>query len=150
MTVISWILLIALPSLVCALSDTQIPFHIPADNSMMPHGSKPTFRFKEGSDVFTPKDLVQLSRPGTGVANVPGDLILVPVSKYSFEDKKYVRSFILAYYSVHLPFIIPPTPGLVSDLIYLPDALAQQSFWRTGHEEMCRKHVLLPPDVPGP
>jgi len=88
MTVMLWTLLIALPSLVCALSNTQIPFHIPADNSMVSHGAKDAFRFKEGSDVFTPKDLVELSRPGPGVANVPGDLILVPVSKYSFEDKK--------------------------------------------------------------
>lgn len=92
MTIILRILLIALPSLICALSDTQIPFHIPADNIMMAHGTKATFRFKEGSDVFSPKDLVELSRPGPGLANVPGDLILVPVSKYSFADKKYVRA----------------------------------------------------------
>ena len=89
----SWILrvLIALPSLVYALPDSQIPFHNPADNTMVIPGDKPAFRFREGSDVFTPKDLVGLSRPGAGVANVPGDLVLVSVSKYSFEDKKYVR-----------------------------------------------------------
>ena len=86
-----WILLIALPSLVCALSDTQILFHKPADSSMTAHNIKATFKLKDGSDVFSPKDLVELSRPGPGVANVPGDLILVPVSKYSFEDKKCVR-----------------------------------------------------------
>jgi len=88
MTVMLWTLLITLPSLVCALSNTQIPFHIPANNRMVSNGAKGSFRFKEGSDVFTPKDLVELSRPGPGVANVPGDLVLVPVSKYSFEDKK--------------------------------------------------------------
>jgi len=55
------------------------------------HGTKAAFRLKDGSDVFTPKDLIELSRPGAGVANVPGDLILVPVSKYSFEEKKYTR-----------------------------------------------------------
>ena len=88
MTAMLWTLLIALPSLVCALSDTQIPFQIPAHNSMVSNRAKDAFGFKEGSDVFTPKDLVELSRPGPGVANVPGDLILVPVSKYSFEDKK--------------------------------------------------------------
>ena len=55
---------------------------------MVAYGIKAAFRFKEGSDMFTPKDLVELSRPGPGVANVPGDLILVPVSKCSFEDKK--------------------------------------------------------------
>ena len=46
------------------------------------------FSFKEGSDVFSPKDLVQLARPGAGVANPAGDLLIVPVSKYSLEDKK--------------------------------------------------------------
>jgi hypothetical protein len=106
MTVVSWILLIALPSLVCALSDTQIPFHNPADNIMAAHDTKPAFKFKEGSDVFTPKDLVELSRPGPGVANVPGDLILVPVSKYSFADKKYVRIS-----SLLIRFVLLPNPG---------------------------------------
>jgi hypothetical protein len=50
--------------------------------------SRPGFSFKEGVDVFTPKDLVELARPGSGVANEGGDLVLVPVSKYSFEEKK--------------------------------------------------------------
>jgi hypothetical protein len=46
------------------------------------------FALKEGADIFGPKDLVGLGRPGAGVANEPGDLVLVPYSKYSFEDKK--------------------------------------------------------------
>lgn len=46
------------------------------------------FNFKAGADVFTPKDLIELARLGTGLANPDGDLVLVPVSKYSFEDKK--------------------------------------------------------------
>ena len=58
---------------------------------MAAHGTKAAFKLEEGSDLFTPKDLIELSRPGPGVANVPGDLILVPVSKYSFADKKCVR-----------------------------------------------------------
>ena len=49
--------------------------------------SKP-FVFKTGNDRFTPQDLVELTRPGAGVANAAGDLILVPVSRYSFADKK--------------------------------------------------------------
>lgn len=60
---------------------------------MAARGTKAAFRFKEGSGLFTPKDLIELSRPGAGVANAPGDLILVSVSKYSFEDNKYVRLF---------------------------------------------------------
>lgn len=106
MTFMLWILLIALPSLVCALSDTQTLFQNPADNIVMAHGTKAAFRFKEGSGVFSPKDLVELSRPGPGVANVPGDLILVPVSKYSFEHKKYVRaSSLLARFISHSPHV---------------------------------------------
>ncbi|PPQ67717.1 hypothetical protein CVT25_009323 [Psilocybe cyanescens] len=50
------------------------------------------FNFKEGADIFTPKDLVQLGRPGAAVANDAGDLALVPFSKFSFEDKKNKKS----------------------------------------------------------
>jgi hypothetical protein len=46
------------------------------------------FSFKQGADVFTPKDLVELARPGTGIANNAGDLALISYSKYSFQEKK--------------------------------------------------------------
>ena len=46
------------------------------------------FAFKAGNERFTPQDLIELPRPGAGVANPTGDLVLVPVSKYSFADKK--------------------------------------------------------------
>ena len=46
------------------------------------------FQWKEGDGVFSPKDLVGLGRPGVGVANDAGDLVLVPYSKYDFEEKK--------------------------------------------------------------
>ncbi|KAK7473162.1 Dipeptidyl-peptidase 5, variant 2 [Stygiomarasmius scandens] len=45
------------------------------------------FRFKEGANVFTPKDAIELGRPGIGVANEAGDLALVPYSQFSFDDK---------------------------------------------------------------
>lgn len=85
-----WALFTALSTLVYAFPGTQTQFHSPAENVMAASGSKQAFKFKDGSHVFTPKDLVELSRPGPGAANTPGDLILVPVSKYSFADKKYV------------------------------------------------------------
>ena len=91
MTAMLWVTLIALPSLVCAIPNAQLSFHNPADNLMVAHDTTATFMFKDGSGVFTPKDLVELSRPGPGVANVPGDLVLVLVSKYSFENKKCVH-----------------------------------------------------------
>ena len=31
---------------------------------------------------------VQLKRPGVGVANAAGDLVLVPLSRYDFAEKK--------------------------------------------------------------
>ena len=46
------------------------------------------FAFKTGNDRFTPQDLVELPRPGAGIANPAGDLVLVSISKYSFADKK--------------------------------------------------------------
>ncbi|KAK7681545.1 hypothetical protein QCA50_015277 [Cerrena zonata] len=70
------------------------------------------FKFKEGPDVFAPKDLVELPRPGAGIANPPGDLLLVPVSKYSFKDKKNQKSIVLApIESTAKPFEIPLANG---------------------------------------
>ena len=150
-TVMMWTLLIALPSLVCALSDTQIPFHKPADNTVMAHSTKAAFSFKEGSNVFTPKDLVELSRPGPGVANVPGDLILVPVSKYSFEDKKYVVFHLHPHVSRSTLAYPPPSPpptrafgmkvGCPCSYVML---CAQQFAWNTGHwEEICAGNTFF-------
>jgi hypothetical protein len=70
----------------------QIPFqtHWQGSSSERVVQMKQEFAFKEGPDVFTPKDLVELARPGAGVANDAGDLVLIPVSKYSFENKKCV------------------------------------------------------------
>lgn len=50
--------------------------------------SKPEFCFREGPDVFSPKVLIGLARPGNGIANAPGDLALVTISKYSFDENK--------------------------------------------------------------
>ena len=68
----------------------QMPFSptdYPGPKSVQMH-NKPEFKFKEGPDVFTPKDLIELERPGAGVANTPGDLVLVSVARYSFAEKK--------------------------------------------------------------
>jgi len=66
---------------------TQLPL---LQNSLpdMPNKSVSEFSFKEGPKVFSPKDLIQLARPGAGVANEDADLVLVPVSEFSFEEKK--------------------------------------------------------------
>lgn len=65
------------------------PPSLPATTMVV--NSTKDFDFKEGPDVFSPKDSVLLARPGAGVANPAGDLVLVSVNKYSLEDKKYVH-----------------------------------------------------------
>lgn len=65
----------------------QVPLEPPSTSVMVASNVK-DFSFKEGSDVFSPNDLVKLARPGSGVANPAGDLVLVSVSKYSVKDKK--------------------------------------------------------------
>ena len=73
-----------------AAAASQVPLTSPL-NALEPSMSTaytPDFTFKEGANLFTPKDLVELVRPGTGLANPAGDLALVPVSKYSISDKK--------------------------------------------------------------
>ncbi|PPQ63625.1 hypothetical protein CVT24_004378 [Panaeolus cyanescens] len=66
------------------------------------------FAFKEGEDIFAPKDLIQLGRPGAAVANPTGDLAIVPFSQYSLKDSKnnksiYVVSLKEDGKSLHIP-----------------------------------------------
>jgi hypothetical protein len=49
--------------------------------------SRFTFALKEGPDVFSPRTLVELRRPGAGVANEAGDLVLVPYTQFSLDEK---------------------------------------------------------------
>ncbi|KAF7346501.1 Dipeptidyl-peptidase 5 [Mycena sanguinolenta] len=70
---------------------------VPSPSRMAPSRiQNNNFALKEGANIFAPKDLVELGRPGAGVANAPGDLVLVPFSKYSFKDKKNNKSLYLA------------------------------------------------------
>ena len=64
----------------------QVPLQSPSNstNGMATHESV----FKEAAGVFSPKDLVQLPRPGTGTANEAGDLLFVPIAQYSLKDNK--------------------------------------------------------------
>jgi hypothetical protein len=66
----------------------QLPWTSPPVVNTPSYNMSRPFGFKSGNDRFTPQDLVELPRPGAGVANVAGDLVLVPISKYSFADKK--------------------------------------------------------------
>ncbi|KAL0961326.1 hypothetical protein HGRIS_006284 [Hohenbuehelia grisea] len=78
------------------------------------------FTFQEAADLFSPKDLVELRRPGQGVANDAGDFLMVPVSQYSLADKKNKKSLsIFSLASDVAPLDIPlPNGG--------------EAFWLTG------------------
>ncbi|KAF8964345.1 Alpha/Beta hydrolase protein [Flammula alnicola] len=97
---------------------TQVRFQapLPSSTSIM---AKPAtqFAFKEGADIFAPKDLIELGRPGTAVANAGGNLALVSFSKFSFEDKKNKKSV----------FVV----SLESDgkAVQIPLEKAGESFW---------------------
>ncbi|PFH53996.1 hypothetical protein AMATHDRAFT_53711 [Amanita thiersii Skay4041] len=54
------------------------------------------FSFKQAPHIFSPNDLIELGRPGPGVANLAGDLALIPYSKYSLEDKQNKKSLYIA------------------------------------------------------
>lgn len=70
----------------------QVPLEPPKPTPTMvaSYGVK-DFEFKQGENIFSPVDLVKLARPGTGAANPAGDLFIVPVSKYSLDEKKCVH-----------------------------------------------------------
>ncbi|KAF5382775.1 hypothetical protein D9615_002913 [Tricholomella constricta] len=75
----------------------QIPFQSsPPPLTNNPMTSVQEFSFKEEPNIFSPKDLVQLRRPGAAVANDAGDLVLVPFSEYSLKEKKNKKSILLA------------------------------------------------------
>ncbi|KAI6110982.1 Alpha/Beta hydrolase protein [Pisolithus croceorrhizus] len=52
----------------------------------------PSFTLKESPDVLSPKDMLSLPRPGDPLPNAAGDLALVPISQYSFDDRKTHKS----------------------------------------------------------
>ncbi|EGN98331.1 hypothetical protein SERLA73DRAFT_91651 [Serpula lacrymans var. lacrymans S7.3] len=86
-----------LPHLLTFLGlSAQVPLRDPSLDTTAIMPAKPDFSFKEGADIFSPKDLIELARPGAGAANDAGDLVLVPVSKFSFEDKKNNKSIVVA------------------------------------------------------
>lgn len=75
-------------SFVLSVSILGLAAQVPLQIEQSAHASPLDFNLKEGPNIFSPKDLIQLARPGAGVANSEGDLMIVPVSKYSFNDKK--------------------------------------------------------------
>lgn len=56
------------------------------------------FILSEGANALSPQDMLTLPRPGAPLPNDIGDLAIVPISTYSFQDRKYAPlSFICSY-----------------------------------------------------
>jgi hypothetical protein len=79
-------MLLVTPFIISTVLASQMPFKIPTQSP------KKEFKLAEGVDIFSPKNMLELPRPGGGLANPNGDLALVAVSKFSFEDDKCVVS----------------------------------------------------------
>ncbi|KAI0702288.1 Alpha/Beta hydrolase protein [Cytidiella melzeri] len=87
----------------------QVPFQTPPTQSL---NNTQDFAFKEGPNVFSPKDLIELERPGQGVANPAGDLLLISSNKYSLKDRKNIKSiYIASVESTVQPLEIPLANG---------------------------------------
>ncbi|KAI0947292.1 hypothetical protein AcW1_007551 [Taiwanofungus camphoratus] len=88
---------------------------VPLEQKKPPGVIMPTssdFAFKENAGIFTPKDLVELVRPGTGLANPAGDLVVVSVSKYLLGEKKNDKSIFIAPVETTIqPLEIPLADG---------------------------------------
>ncbi|TRM60533.1 Alpha/Beta hydrolase protein [Schizophyllum amplum] len=114
-----WTALLSAASLPCGLLAAQVPLRSPLASGAISKMNKQnwkqaanSFSWKEAADIFSPKDLVGLGRPGAGVANVAGDLVLVPFSKYDFDEKKNKKSIFLApIESTVKPLEIPLAKG---------------------------------------
>jgi hypothetical protein len=69
-------------TLIAATFASQVPLQM-SDTS-----PKAEFALREGPNILSPKDMLELPRPQPAVANPDGDLALIAVAKYSFADKK--------------------------------------------------------------
>ncbi|KDR80120.1 hypothetical protein GALMADRAFT_1180100 [Galerina marginata CBS 339.88] len=98
----------------------QIPLQFPTQSSTGRNVTQDkVFGFKEGPDHFSPKDLIQLGRPGVAVSNEAGDLAFVPYSKFSIEDKTNEKSV----YIISLTSEVPGSP------VPIPLGKGGETFW---------------------
>lgn len=98
----------------------QVPLGVPqpAHSGPAMSAKRSDFAWKEGKDIFSPKDLVSLGRPGSAIPNVDGDLAFVKYSKYDLEEKKNHKSF----------FIVPLDKSDAKPL-QIPLAKGGEVFW---------------------
>ena len=82
-----------------AAQAAQLPFSSqdPEPQTALAQMSTPEadFTLKEGADMLSPQDMLTLPRPGAPLPNDIGDLALVSIRTYSFQDRKYALSFLV-------------------------------------------------------
>ncbi|KAG8785786.1 hypothetical protein FRC12_017181 [Ceratobasidium sp. 428] len=103
------------------MASTQLPFNTepPTFRSQTP-AVRSDFKLVDGKDVLSPKKMLELPRPGAGLANDEGDLALVSVRQYSFEaDKSNNTIYILPLQSRVNPVELPLFKG--GDAFWLDD-----------------------------
>ncbi|KAF7436256.1 hypothetical protein PC9H_003085 [Pleurotus ostreatus] len=71
--------------------DYLIPFWRTSDEPR-----PPKYNFTLGDDVFSPMDLVSMSKPGTAFANPAGDLFLLPIKTYNATEVDDRHSVLLS------------------------------------------------------
>lgn len=71
------------------VASTQLPFNTePVKPFLKSPAVQSNFSLVEGKHVLSPKKMLELPRPGTGFANLAGDLALATVRQYSFDEDK--------------------------------------------------------------
>ncbi|KAG8679480.1 hypothetical protein FRC08_016957, partial [Ceratobasidium sp. 394] len=95
------------------LASSQLPFNTePATYTPQPSAARSEFELVDGKDVLSPKKMLELPRPGAGLANDGGDLALVSVRQYSFENDKTNKTiYILPLQSRVSPVELPLFKG---------------------------------------
>ncbi|EPQ54580.1 alpha/beta-hydrolase [Gloeophyllum trabeum ATCC 11539] len=144
------------------LGFAQVPLEQPqpaGEMSIVSPVPPPDFSFKEGVDVFSPKDLVELARPGTAAANDAGDLVLVPVSKFSLEEKKNNKTIVIASVdSTVQPLEIPLARGGTAfwldsrtvGHVFSPEEGKPQELYAISVKFEAESNILSTPDPPAP
>ncbi|KAF8713356.1 Alpha beta-hydrolase, partial [Rhizoctonia solani] len=75
-------------------------------------GARSDFRLVEGKHILSPKTMLELPRPGNGVANSAGDLTLVPLSQYGFDENRTNKTiYIIPLQSTVNPVELPLFDG---------------------------------------
>lgn len=85
---------VSISSLIAAVMGEQVPLGVPGNEHKSTRRNMDDFKLKHGHGVFTPKDMLELPRPGAATPNPHGDLAFMVVSHYSFEKKRQASVYL--------------------------------------------------------